>query len=263
MEISITEKINIITKVHCALDGTSPKGVVRSFSTPPRESHGFVFILSGKALYHTKSAGDLLATAGKILYLAKGERYFFEVLTNDYTYVFSNFEFEEKTLKRSALLNVKNLEEYKRLFGLLRRSLSSESPTSSLKAVSVLNRIYADLVDGYASYLPTSSAQKLAPALSYLADNFSSPDITVPFLSELCDMSEVHFRRIFLATLGVSPVKYLTSLRMNKAKILLSLRENTVTQIAEACGYSDVYYFSKAFKRHFGVSPVAAQKNPF
>lgn len=50
-------------------------------------------------------------------------------------------------------------------------------------------------------------------------------------------------------------VKYLTSVRIEKARELLRLTGDRVVEIAGQCGFNDVYYFSHCFKKYMGVSP--------
>lgn len=70
-----------------------------------------------------------------------------------------------------------------------------------------------------------------------------------------------YVRKLFKKEVGITPHEYLTRARMERAKsIILSGMTNrysdyTVTQIAEACGYSEPLYFSRVFKKYFGVAP--------
>lgn len=70
-----------------------------------------------------------------------------------------------------------------------------------------------------------------------------------------------YVRKLFRKEIGVTPHEYLTMMRMQRAKdIILSgvtnrYTEYSVTQIAEACGYSEPLYFSRVFKKYYGVAP--------
>ncbi len=75
-----------------------------------------------------------------------------------------------------------------------------------------------------------------------------------------------YVRKLFKKEMGLTPHEYLVSVRMERAgNIILSGISNryssfTVGQIAEACGYAEPLYFSRAFKNYFGVSPTEYSK---
>ena len=70
-------------------------------------------------------------------------------------------------------------------------------------------------------------------------------------------LSPYHFHRSFREAFGHSPMKWFRQLKLQKAKEMLAARQMTVTQVALNCGFSDVFSFSKAFKREWGVNPSA------
>ena len=70
-----------------------------------------------------------------------------------------------------------------------------------------------------------------------------------------------YFRRSFKHHTTLSPLQYLNGLRIERAKDLLRLESSlSVGEIAVRCGFSDPLYFSTAFKRHTGRSPLAYRK---
>lgn len=69
-----------------------------------------------------------------------------------------------------------------------------------------------------------------------------------------------YLRKLFKKEMGVTPLEYMTRLRMKKAETMLSAmwtRDYSVAEIAELCGYEDALYFSRVFKKHYGCSPTA------
>ena len=69
-----------------------------------------------------------------------------------------------------------------------------------------------------------------------------------------------YLRKLFKKEVGVTPLEYLTRLRMKKAETMLSAmwtRDYSVAEIAAMCGYDDALYFSRVFKKHYGCSPTA------
>jgi AraC-like DNA-binding protein len=85
-------------------------------------------------------------------------------------------------------------------------------------------------------------------------------DITISELSQRLNLDRTYFSVIFKNKLNISPKKYLLNYRMNIAASLLSKGNTNISVIAYSVGYSDLYVFSKMFKRHFGVSPTAYAK---
>lgn len=70
-----------------------------------------------------------------------------------------------------------------------------------------------------------------------------------------CGFSPAYVRRAFAARYGCSPKEYLDRLRNEHAVRRLRYTSDAVTDIASACGYPDIYQFSKAFKKRNGLSP--------
>ena len=98
-------------------------------------------------------------------------------------------------------------------------------------------------------------SQECQKIKEYLDQNFTSP-ITLDSLSETVYISKHYLSHLFKEQTGVSPIKYLTSKRMEKACELLSETELPVSEVSKAVGYENPLYFSHVFKRIYGISPV-------
>jgi AraC-like DNA-binding protein len=70
-------------------------------------------------------------------------------------------------------------------------------------------------------------------------------------------ISPSHLRARFRASCGVSIGRHLRRLRLEQACGLLRLGPQRVSEVAEACGFSSIYSFSRAFRLSYGVSPLA------
>lgn len=88
----------------------------------------------------------------------------------------------------------------------------------------------------------------------HLRDNLSRP-ITVRDVAAVVHLSERHAERLFTQQTGASIMATLWRLRLELAAQLLLDPALTVTEVARACGYSDVRPFSTAFKRHYARTP--------
>lgn len=81
--------------------------------------------------------------------------------------------------------------------------------------------------------------------------------ITVGAIAEQLRLDRSYLSVIFKRRLGVSPAEYLIDYRMRLAAELLVDKGMRISLTAASVGYTDVYTFSKAFKKHMGLSPRA------
>ncbi len=102
-----------------------------------------------------------------------------------------------------------------------------------------------------------SHIQPLSGLLARLDREFRA-EWPVPRMAASVNMSVPNFNREFKKLTGSSPGNYLLSLRLEKAAALLHLKELKVTNVAFDCGFGDLNYFSRAFKKRYGVSPSRA-----
>ncbi len=87
-------------------------------------------------------------------------------------------------------------------------------------------------------------------------------DLSIDDLAFLTNLSLSSFKRKFSSIYGTSPNKYITSKRLEKAQTLLNTTDLSISEIAYDCGFSDVGYFSKTFKKHYNLSPSDIRKIP-
>ncbi|MBQ8894500.1 MAG: AraC family transcriptional regulator [Clostridia bacterium] len=85
--------------------------------------------------------------------------------------------------------------------------------------------------------------------------------LTVQQLADALHLSRGHFTLLFKKKTGIPPQQYLIELRMEEAAKLLQKEGLSPSAAAFSVGYADIYQFSKAFKKHFGVSPREYRKN--
>ena len=101
----------------------------------------------------------------------------------------------------------------------------------------------------------TNSRKMLDKTVAYIDSNFQDAGISMEIVCEKFGISVSYLSLLFKKDKGTTFVKYLTSLRIDKAKELLKLTGDRIVEISEQCGFNDVYYFSHCFKKHTGVSP--------
>ena len=92
-------------------------------------------------------------------------------------------------------------------------------------------------------------------AVRYIDRNYASR-IKVESLAEMIGVDRMYLRNLFTEYMGMSTMEYIMSVRMERAKELLTNTEIGVGDVASAVGYADVLCFSKAFKKRVGASPT-------
>jgi AraC-like DNA-binding protein len=75
------------------------------------------------------------------------------------------------------------------------------------------------------------------------------------------NLSEFHFFRSFKQAFGSTTYQYILNKRLELARAMLENHEIPITEIAATCNFPDLFTFSKAFKRHFGIAPSQFQKS--
>jgi len=85
-------------------------------------------------------------------------------------------------------------------------------------------------------------------------------DWSVASLAREAGLSRTGFAERFSARLGVTPMAYVTSWRMQIAREALAGRGLTVAEAAELSGYASESAFSRVFKKEIGVSPAAVRQ---
>lgn len=101
----------------------------------------------------------------------------------------------------------------------------------------------------------TNSQKLLDSAVKYIHSNYQDPKISMEIVCEELGISISYMSLLFKKHKESTFVKYLTGVRIDKARELLKLTGDRIVEIAGQCGFNDVYYFSHCFKKYMGVSP--------
>lgn len=85
-------------------------------------------------------------------------------------------------------------------------------------------------------------------------------DLSLSELASECGLSQRHFGRAFKKSVGLSPHRWLTTLRLERAKGLLADTKLSLTEIALDCGFADHSHFTRTFSTAVGCTPGAWRK---
>jgi AraC family transcriptional regulator, activator of mtrCDE len=128
------------------------------------------------------------------------------------------------------------------LIVLLRRHLQSSRNSGMLPA------LFADV--------------RIARGIAAVLDR-PAVDHSVASLAKEAGMSRSAFAREFKSTLDVTPMEFVTRVRLNRARLLLATTGHPVETIAADVGFSSRSHFSRLFRAHFGMDPSSFRRfNP-
>ncbi|MGS2778560.1 response regulator [Robertmurraya sp. GLU-23] len=99
----------------------------------------------------------------------------------------------------------------------------------------------------------TYKHEAIERACTFIKDNYTR-DVTLQEVSEHVGMNATYLSLLFKEEMGESYIKYLTHLRMEKAKQLLT-EGKKVAEVSELVGYHSYRHFSELFKKHVGIKP--------
>lgn len=99
-------------------------------------------------------------------------------------------------------------------------------------------------------------ADPIREAIDFLQGNLARRT-SVADLAAMANLSPSHFAALFRRATGYGVLRYQTSLRMTRARVLLDTTDDPVSHIAHAVGYDDAFYFSRQFHTVHGTSPSA------
>lgn len=95
---------------------------------------------------------------------------------------------------------------------------------------------------------------------SVIYKELKNPNINASFLADKMLVSLSQLSRKLIALTGCSTATYITKVKIKEAKKLLRTTSMNVSEVADACGFSDLNYFSRVFKKETGQSPSQFQK---
>ena len=157
---------------------------------------------------------------------------------------YGTFEYARKALRYGA-------------FDYLLKPVSEESLDNLLsRARTRLSELY-ELPEDERNNM--SGEEYVQLAIRYLNEHYME-DIDISLMASELGFHSAYLTRLFGRYAGVTPLKYLTNLRIQEAKRLLLDTSLPISVVGERVGYPDQFHFSKTFRKATGVNPSAFRK---
>lgn len=230
-----------------------------SWSAKNRTTHIVGIQLNGSCLHNFDN---------KVIKVDKNHLYFFNQKDDYSAHSESNnclslsmhFTTYEPITTESFSISLKNPSEIISLLEKIRRKTLTPTLTSEVECLSCFYQIFTILNKvKHKSY--AQSDTRVSSSMDFIDKNFLNDDCLELAIKQ-SSLSRRRFNFVFKKQNNFSPYQYIISLRIEHAQQLLLTSDLSITRISELCGFSDVYYFSKAFRKSTGVCPSRFRKLP-
>ncbi len=143
---------------------------------------------------------------------------------------------------------------------MLRDALASKEQGSELIFESLARVFLVKLIQKYGlreeayAFSRSFTARHYKRVLDFVAQNFGK-SILVEDLARQAALSPSHFAQLFKRTIGMSPMQFVTTYRVEQSRKKLAQHDTPLIDIAMSCGFADQAHFSRVFKQVEGQTP--------
>jgi len=223
-----------------------------SNSRKNRECWGIVLKVEGETEYYCNGK-RYISNASNMMLLPAGCSYSWKCVEEG-DFVTLEFEANRKS-EEIYSFHINNNQEILKIYNELEYSRLLKQPFYNMKCISGAYQILLKMMKPLKSeYALSSKYNRIKPSVEYIAKNYTK-NLSNDEISSVSGISTVYFRKIFTEIFGMSPMKYLHKIRIEKAKEMLASDYSSIEDVALTVGYGSIYHFSKVFKQFIGVSP--------
>lgn len=162
----------------------------------------------------------------------------------------------------SPIINLNSYDEIERLFLNFTYQERKGNFYHELFFIGLLHLILAEVIKSSTNVKPVFAGNDkmlktryVEKALQFIYRNLPN-NISAVDMANYINLERAYFSKIFREVKGISPHGFLTDLRILKAKNLLTQSLLPIEVIALSTGFKNIYYFSRSFKKHTGLSPI-------
>ncbi len=227
-----------------------------------RKTHSFFIRVRG-AVEYDFCGRKMLAREGELMFMPKGASYTARTLAEGTMYTAIHFEGDFAVEPRPGVYSLESFPEADYMASCLSDLWNFGTQAERYRCVSLVYSLLAHLsATENAGYAERNKFRIIDPAADYLKAHIYDSDLKIHKLPRLCGISETYFRQIFISRFGTAPQSYVLSKRLAHAKSIISSGDfNSIGEVALAVGFRDPLYFSKVFRKAYGMPPSGMNKD--
>ena len=202
----------------------------------------------------------ILAKEGDILFIPQGSCYEAKAQSANPQYMAIHFEGESPEPLHPFCCSLDDFPDREYLINCFADMWNFGSPVEKYRCFSLLYSLLAYL-SSHSKGTEDGKYAIIDPAVAYLKDHIYDCDLKTDKLHRLCGISGTYFRDVFASRFGTTPHNYILSKRLSYAmSIIRSGDFHPIGEVAMTTGFSDPLYFSKVFRKTYGIPPSKMRK---
>lgn len=227
-----------------------------------RKTHSFFIRIKSAVLYDFYNE-SILVNEGDMIFVPKGSSYTGKALSDNSMYTAIHFEGDFLKKPVPAYYSLENFYGADYITDRFSDMWNFGNSAEKYQCMSLFYSLLSHLsAMENASYSQKNKFKIIEPAVAYLKEHIYDSTLKTDKLHRLCGVSDTYFRQIFASRFGTTPQNYISSKRISHAKSIISSGDfNTVSEVALSVGFNDPLYFSKVFKKNYGISPSDMNKD--
>lgn len=227
-----------------------------------RQTHS-IFIRAQGAMRYDFQDKQFLVKEGDMIFIPKGSSYTARLMADTGIYTGIHFQWDHPGALQPKCYSLEDFYEADYLTNCISDMWNLGTQAEKYQCFSLFYSLLSYLsAKEHADRSTNSSLHIIDPAITYLKEHIYDCELKVDALPRLCGISNTYFRKIFTSRFHTTPQKYIQSKRISHAKSILSSKDfSTIEEVALSVGFRDPLYFSKVFKKAYGVSPSTIGKD--
>lgn len=244
--------------------------VVPDFSCGPniRDCYLIHYILKGSGFYQT-GGKSCTVKAGSIFCIFPGDIVYYDTdLADPWSFCWFSFNGTkaEEYVRQIGLSRAKPVlvvgesSSIPALMDILLEAYQTQPSVGVFQRQASLFQLLAALEDSYGQSGKTPIVPRLSPssvekAIAFISYNYHKA-VSIAELARHVGLERSYFSKLFNTTMGCPPQIFLQKYRIEKAQLLLKTTGLSIGEVCECVGFSDIFYFSRIFKKSVGLCPT-------
>ncbi|MBM7571863.1 helix-turn-helix domain-containing protein [Aquibacillus albus] len=223
-----------------------------------------IYIVGGQGTFYFENKHTYVSS-GQIVVYSPNQSQHYSYYARDYTEAYwihftgyaAQEYLEQFGLLNSSIHTVGMMNEVVALFEKIIYELNMNKPLSEHMTTANLIELLTLLgrkLQNKGNRLKSDYHEDINNIIQIMHEQYNK-NLIIEDLAKMCSLSIYRFIHKFKAVTGTTPIKYITSVRINEAKSLLSETSLSVQEVASVVGYHNPLYFSRVFRNAVGMPP--------